>query len=154
MRFFGVARARTIGREREREELTPNHSVLFSRSLGDHDAHTHLGISAEPEMAERDLGENDKFIILASDGVWDYSTNEEILDLCVANADPLKACDAIVALSSQRWDERDADHRRDDITVMIIKLDVSSAPAADAQADAEAPPAAAAEKEEAPAAAD
>jgi serine/threonine protein phosphatase PrpC len=34
---------------------------------------------AEPEILEVPLNENDKIIILASDGIWDYLTNNDVM---------------------------------------------------------------------------
>jgi len=73
-------------------------------------------------MGERVLDDNDRFFILASDGVWDYMTNEEVMDVCTAQSDPLKAAEAIANVASERWDTRDADHRRDDITALILQV--------------------------------
>ena len=100
------------------------YGVLFTRSLGDLDAHNHLGVSAEPEMGERVLGQEDKYFVLASDGVWDYMTNEEVLEIVSSISDPLKASEKLVQVASTRWDERDADHRRDDITVIVMKTEL------------------------------
>jgi len=106
------------------------YGVLFTRSLGDADAHIHLGVSALPEMGLRVLGEADRYFILASDGVWDYMTNEEVMNYCSINSDPLKAAEAIAAEASERWAQRDADNRRDDITVVIVKTDIVTPAAA------------------------
>ena len=100
------------------------YGVLFTRSLGDADAHIHLGVSATPEMGLRTLGDSDRYIVLASDGVWDYMTNEEVMEYCNTNKDPLKSAEAIVSDASERWATRDADNRRDDITVVVVKMDI------------------------------
>ena len=49
----------------------------MSRSLGDMIAHT-VGVSADPEVSCFELSKRDKFIVIASDGVFDYLSNEEI----------------------------------------------------------------------------
>lgn len=120
------------------------YGVLFTRSLGDADAHIHLGVSAIPEMGERILSENDRYIVLASDGVWDYMSNEEVMEYCATRSDPLKAAEAIVADAAERWLTKDADNRRDDITVVVVKMDlVEIPPAAPVTAAPEAAPEAA-----------
>ena len=100
------------------------YGVLFTRSLGDADAHEHLGVSAEPEMHTRKLREGDRYIVLASDGVWDYMENSEVMDIVIRVSDPFKAAQEIVDVAVQRWDERDVDRRRDDITVFVIKTEL------------------------------
>ena len=49
----------------------------MSRSFGDKIAHS-VGVSAEPEVKESILGPLDKFIVIASDGVWEFLSNEDV----------------------------------------------------------------------------
>lgn len=119
------------------------YGVLFTRSLGDADAHAHLGVSALPEMGLRTLGEHDRYFILASDGVWDFMSNEEVMELAQIHSDPIKISEAIVKEASERWELRDTDHRRDDITVVVVKTEIYP-PKEIAPEAPEAPPAAAA----------
>ena len=49
----------------------------MSRSFGDKIAHS-VGVSAESEMQVHTLGLNDKFIVIASDGVWEFLSNEDV----------------------------------------------------------------------------
>jgi hypothetical protein len=42
--------------------------------------------------------------------------------VCFDKDDPHVACEAITRTSAERWETRDPDRRRDDITVMVIKL--------------------------------
>lgn len=98
------------------------YGVLFTRSLGDKDAHEHLGVSEVAEHRNQDIKEDDKYLILASDGIWDHMTNEEVVDVCFDKDDPHIACEAITRTAAERWETQDPDHRRDDITVLIVKL--------------------------------
>lgn len=50
--------------------------LAMSRSLGDYVAST-VGVISEPEFFEIELKESDKFIVLASDGVWEFISNED-----------------------------------------------------------------------------
>lgn len=52
----------------------------MSRSMGDKVAHS-VGVSAEPEVLEFTLGLDDKFLILASDGVWEFLSNEDVAQI-------------------------------------------------------------------------
>ena len=48
------------------------------RRAGDEDAHAHLGIIATPELQHGTLRpDQDRFIVLASDGVWDVMSEED-----------------------------------------------------------------------------
>lgn len=49
----------------------------MSRSFGDEVAAS-VGVIAEPEIMEYNLKAEDKFIILASDGVWEFISSEEV----------------------------------------------------------------------------
>lgn len=49
----------------------------MSRSIGDETAHS-IGVSENPEILRYDLKSEDKFIVIASDGVWEFLTNEDI----------------------------------------------------------------------------
>ena len=49
----------------------------MSRSIGDEIAHT-IGVSENPEVLRFDLRPDHKFIVIASDGVWEFLSNEEI----------------------------------------------------------------------------
>ena len=67
------------------------------------------------------MDEDDKFLILASDGVWEFLSNDEVLDLVVPfwHENDLKgACNIIVKESVAAW-EREEDSI-DDITVIVV----------------------------------
>ena len=51
--------------------------LAMSRSLGDKIAHS-VGVSSVPEVLEFMLGPEDKFIVIASDGVWEFISNDEV----------------------------------------------------------------------------
>lgn len=78
------------------------------------------------EILELDLGKDDKFIVLASDGVWEFLQNEDIAAIVkpffdTKNAE--KAAEAVVRESYLRW-KREEEGIVDDITCIIIFLDV------------------------------
>lgn len=50
----------------------------MTRSFGDQAA-AQVGVIAKPELLEMNLMEGDQFIILASDGVWEFISNEEAI---------------------------------------------------------------------------
>ena len=49
----------------------------MARSLGDLVAAS-VGVSPEPEVLDFDLEPDDKFIVIASDGVWEFLSNERV----------------------------------------------------------------------------
>jgi len=63
-----------------------NGSLAVSRALGDYDYKNVSGlppteqlVSAEPDLSVMDRSDEDEFLILACDGVWDVMTNEEVV---------------------------------------------------------------------------
>lgn len=51
--------------------------LAMSRSFGDEIASS-VGVTTIPEILEWKLTENDKFVILASDGLWEFIDSEEV----------------------------------------------------------------------------
>jgi len=103
-------------------EDTPG--LAMSRSLGDGLAHS-VGVSWEPEVKQLNLEPADKFIVIASDGVWEFLSNEAIARIVwpyyVKNS-PEQAGNAIVRAAAQKWKENDT--VIDDITCITIFLEV------------------------------
>jgi len=48
--------------------------LAMTRSFGDATA-ARVGVNAIPEIKEFELGKDDKVIVLASDGVWEFLEN-------------------------------------------------------------------------------
>lgn len=94
--------------------------TAFTRSLGDALAEE-LGVNAEPEMVTRELEDGDDIIVLASDGVFEFLTNQSVIDICAKFKDPLSACRAVVAESYELWLQYEL--RTDDITMICIFID-------------------------------
>ena len=96
--------------------------LAMARSIGDHAAAT-VGVIAEPEITEYDVHEDDFCIVIASDGVWELLTSDQVADIVfqVAEKDPTdvaKMVEAIVEQSSYMWKVEEGDYR-DDITVVL-----------------------------------
>lgn len=49
----------------------------MSRSIGDFIAHS-AGVIPDPEIMRFELNQDHKFIVIASDGVWEFLSNEEV----------------------------------------------------------------------------
>jgi len=57
--------------------------LAMSRSLGDKSGRE-VGVISDPEIFEIILKEEDKFIVIASDGVWEFLSNAEVLNgICI-----------------------------------------------------------------------
>ena len=94
----------------------------FTRSLGDALAQR-VGVYAEPEVYVKEISEDDKILIIATDGVFEFLSNQAVMDICVKSASPWDACEAIVQSAYEQW--LIFDDRTDDITVIVVYLDDS-----------------------------
>ena len=96
--------------------------LAMSRSFGDEVAHT-VGVSVIPEIQEWDLCKDDKFLVIASDGIWEFISNEEVVDIVknyYVDNDIEGAVNCLYKEASKRWImEEDI---IDDITVILVFL--------------------------------
>lgn len=93
--------------------------LAMSRSIGDEVSQT-VGVISVPEIREHDLTGDDLFGIWASDGVWEFISNEQAVDIVYENQANLgAAANALVAESNRRW--REEEEVVDDITCVIVR---------------------------------
>ena len=71
---------KSVGPYRVFDEYGLNGGLAISRSIGDH-ALNKSGVIPDPEIKEYEYSERDKALIIASDGVWEFLSNEDILQL-------------------------------------------------------------------------
>ena len=102
--------------------------MAMTRSFGDQAA-AQVGVIASPEILEMNLMEGDQFIILASDGVWEFISSEDAVEIVGrylyddtnSGCDASEACEALIKAATAKWHEFEGDYR-DDITAMVIRL--------------------------------
>lgn len=87
--------------------------TAFTRSIGDFFAES-LGVVADPEFTVQPIAANDKYIIIASDGVFEFLTNQMTADMISSHDDLLSVCRAVVETSYGLWLQYE--YRTDDIT--------------------------------------
>lgn len=94
--------------------------LAMSRSLGDCVAHT-AGVISEPEFTERELDPaTDKFIVVATDGLWEFVNNKETADMVHSCTAPTQAVDVLVTEANARWMKEE--QVIDDTTVICAYL--------------------------------
>ena len=93
--------------------------LAMSRSLGDTIAHT-AGVSSEPDIYTRKLTSKDKILVLATDGLWEFITNEEVAKMTRECDDPEKACSVMAAEAHKRWMKEEG--VVDDTTIIVAYL--------------------------------
>ena len=67
---------------------------------------TTVGVMSEPEIKEFAFDERDKFMIIASDGIWEFISSQECIDIIKDYYDKndLKGCcEYLYQESSKRW---------------------------------------------------
>jgi len=69
-----------VGPERVWKKEGDVPGLAMSRSFGDEVAHT-VGVIVNPEIDDYQLLNEDKFIILASDGIWEFISSEEVVNI-------------------------------------------------------------------------
>lgn len=96
--------------------------LAMTRSFGDK-AGIRAGTNAEPELMKFKLTAEDKFIIVASDGIWEYLESEEIVKIVAPfyeNNDIELAAEKIMKISAEIWQK--ISYSRDDITLILVTL--------------------------------
>ena len=89
--------------------------LAVSRAFGD----CHLkrfGVSAEPELTAFSVGATDRYIVLATDGLWDVVDEEQCAEVVLRAADPLHASRALCDLATARGS-------MDNITALVVDLE-------------------------------
>ena len=97
--------------------------LAMSRSLGDVLAHS-VGVSSLPEVLDYQIGIDDKFIVIGSDGVFEFLSNEQIMEIVMPFHkinQPEAAANAVVKAAYKRW--REEEDVVDDITAVIVFLE-------------------------------
>ena len=94
--------------------------IAMSRSIGDFLAST-LGVIPEPVVREEVIDDDTQFIIVASDGVWEFLSNEDVCNIVLPfyqKEDPEGACRALIKKSTEWWNQEDI--VVDDITAIAV----------------------------------
>ncbi|KAH0480086.1 MAG: uncharacterized protein KVP18_003711 [Porospora cf. gigantea A] len=94
--------------------------LAMSRALGDLMAHT-IGVTSVADIYCAKLSENDLFIIIASDGLWEFTSSEEAVQV-VAEHGRANAQTAAELLSRDAWRRWVTEEGNvvDDITVCVV----------------------------------
>ena len=97
--------------------LDPDFTMIglaMGRSIGDH-AVKSVGVIADPEVLEFDVDPADQFMIMASDGVWEFISSQEAVDIVSKNLQEgaPAACQALIEEAASRWRDFEGDYRDD-----------------------------------------
>ncbi|KAF8769784.1 hypothetical protein HU200_006398 [Digitaria exilis] len=95
--------------------------LAMARSLGDFRLKRH-GVVSEPEVTHHRVGRGDLFIVLATDGVWDVLSNEEVVSIVCATPRKQHASKAVAEAAAQRWRTKYPSSRVDDCSAACLFL--------------------------------
>lgn len=96
--------------------------LAMSRAIGD-TIGSSVGVIPDPDARIFELTDNDVFFTLCTDGVWEFVSSQQAIDLiCKHPRD--KVADASEALASESWNRwiEEEDNVVDDITGIIVYL--------------------------------
>ena len=94
--------------------------LAMSRSLGDFKGKEY-GIISLPEIIEYTLDENSKYMVISSDGVWEFLSNENVMEIgnkFYEKNDAVGFTKKLVEISEGLWEQKDV--IVDDITTIVI----------------------------------
>ena len=94
--------------------------LAMSRSIGDFNG-KNIGIIPDPEIIECSLTIYSKYIVICSDGVWEFLSNEDIMNFgkkYYLEHNPRGFCKELIDYSTSLWKKEDV--VIDDITVVAV----------------------------------
>ena len=94
--------------------------LAMTRSFGDRVAAT-VGVISEPEIKEWEFKDEDKFMIIASDGVWEFISSQECVNFIgrfYNDGDMEGCCQFLYQESKKRWLAEE--EVVDDITMILV----------------------------------
>ena len=100
-----------------------NPGLAMTRSVGDLAAKKY-GLCSEPEISSRKLSKRDKFLIMATDGIWEFITSQEAVEIVAKEWKKGKSeacCDKLIDVATEKWE---CESVVDDITALVAFLHV------------------------------
>ena len=98
--------------------------LAISRSIGDH-AVKSVGVIACPVVTQYEITPDDDLIIIATDGVWEFLSSQQAVDLVAQELENGKgsseACQCLIEAAAAMWHEHEGDYR-DDITALVVRV--------------------------------
>jgi serine/threonine protein phosphatase PrpC len=88
--------------------------LALTRALGDHSLRKY-GVIAEPDTNKIQLTNNDKYVIIASDGIWDVLKEDDIKNIIKENEKCEKICENLIQQAITKGS-------KDNISCIFIKL--------------------------------
>ena len=94
--------------------------LAMSRSIGDIESKK-IGVIPNPEFIEYNISEETKYMIICSDGIWEFMSNKKVMEIAneyYLNNDSKGLCKCLYETSVKYWNE--AQCYLDDITTIAV----------------------------------
>ncbi|KAL9236182.1 hypothetical protein vseg_010883 [Gypsophila vaccaria] len=93
--------------------------LAMTRAFGDFCLKDY-GLISVPQVSYRKLSEQDEFVVLATDGIWDVLTNFEVVKIVSSARKRSVAAKFLVVHAIRAWKSRFPSSRTDDIAAVIL----------------------------------
>ncbi|CAN0879635.1 Probable protein phosphatase 2C 65 [Linum grandiflorum] len=95
--------------------------LAMARAFGDFCLKDY-GLISTPQVSYRNLTNDDEFIVLATDGIWDVLTNDEVVNIVASARKRSMAAKLLVKYAVRIWRTRHPNCRIDDCAVVCLFL--------------------------------
>nr|XP_043631631.1 probable protein phosphatase 2C 33 isoform X2 [Erigeron canadensis] len=95
--------------------------LAMARAFGDF-CLKDFGLISVPEVTYRCLTEKDEFVVLATDGIWDVLSNEEVIEIVASVESHSLAARAVVESAVNAWKHKYPTSKVDDCAVVCLFL--------------------------------
>ncbi|XP_021908737.1 probable protein phosphatase 2C 65 [Carica papaya] len=93
--------------------------LAMARAFGDFCLKDY-GLISCPEISHRKLTANDEFVVLATDGIWDVMSNQEVIKIVSSVKDRSTAAKTLVSFAVRTWRSKFPCSRIDDCAVICL----------------------------------
>ncbi|KAF3340605.1 hypothetical protein FCM35_KLT09449 [Carex littledalei] len=91
----------------------------MSRAFGDFYL-KHHGLISVPDATQRTITSRDRFVILATDGVWDVISNEEAIQIVSSTSEKHKSAKRLVECAVRAWKRKRRGIAVDDCSAICL----------------------------------
>lgn len=112
----GVSRIRASNDETSEG---PGPGLALSRAFGDFFVKD-FGLISEPDVIQRTITTRDRFVILATDGVWDVVSNEKAVEIVSSASERDESSKRLVEYAAGQWKRQRPGFCTDDISVVCL----------------------------------
>jgi serine/threonine protein phosphatase PrpC len=119
VRQYRMPNGTPVGPLRVWSEEKESPGLAMTRSIGDLSAKNY-GLISTPELTIKKLSKKDKFLILATDGIWEFITSQESVEIVQEmwkKGSSEACCDRLIETATSRWERESV---IDDITALVV----------------------------------